>query len=259
MKKWSFLFVVSSLSLFAEVIQTHQISDVFPYIDEDTWVLVDIDNTVYESKHAYGHTDWFTEHAVQRIAKGDTWDDVINSFYPLWIESQRACEVQIIEPEFIPFLFNIQNQGIITMGLTHRQPCLIDSTLKQLASVSVDFNRHPPIQGALEITKNNHSVYAHGILFTGEYNKKGETFLRFLAKTNQKPKKVILIDDREKHVREVESALSGTDIEYLGVHYTAYEHVEKVYSQEIAEYQRRHFNKVLSNEAARILLQHGIE
>ena len=36
------------------------------------------------------------------------------------------------------------------------------------------------------------------------------------------------------------------------------EHVEKVYSPEIAEFQYKFFKKILSNEAARVLMEHDI-
>lgn len=43
----------------AKIIETAHIADAIPYIDEETWFLVDLDNTMFESKQALGHANWF--------------------------------------------------------------------------------------------------------------------------------------------------------------------------------------------------------
>ena len=49
--------------------------------------------------------------------------------------------------------------------------------------------------------------------------------------------------------------LSALGIEYQGIHYTAIEHTKPVYVSEIAEFQQKFLNQILSNESALLLMQ----
>lgn len=54
-------------------------------------------------------------------------------------------------------------------------------------------------------------------------------------------------------------ALTKQGIEYVGVHYTAIENAEPVYCREIAEFQYKFFDQILSNEAALLLIESGLK
>jgi predicted phosphatase len=84
-------------------------------------------------------------------------------------------------------------------------------------------------------------------------------FIHFLSIINQRPKKVVFIDDKKSHVEEVKNVLSRHGIEYIGFHYTAHQYVEKVYHPEVAEFQRKFLKTIMSNEAAHLLMQNGLE
>lgn len=153
----------------------------------------------------------------------------------------------------------MQHQGIVIMGLTHRQPSLVDSTLRQLASLSWSFQPTAPVKDIVVVPAATPTMYKEGVLFTGEYNKKGEIFARFLSIIGQKPKKIVFVDDKRSHVEDVERAVKALDISYVGVHYRACEHVKKVYDPALAEFQKKFMKQIMSNEAATLLLENGIE
>lgn len=243
----------------AKIVETVTVDNIIPLIDKDTWLLVDLDNTTFEGKQALGHTEWFYDKARKKMKSGMTLEEATRECYPEWIEVQKVCPVKPVEAAFIPELMLLQEQGIVIMGLTHRQPSLVDSTLRQVNSLGLNFFDSAPVKESFVVPSETPTKYVQGILFTGEYNKKGEIFVRFLSIINQKPKKIVFIDDKRSHVEEVETALIGQGIEYIGVHYTAIEHVEKVYSPQIAEFQYKIFNKILSNESALLLMEHGLE
>lgn len=249
----------TSFALEAKIIETNTVDTIVPLIDKDTWLLVDLDNTTFEGKQALGHTEWFYDKAHAKMKSGMTLEEATRECYPEWIEVQKVCPVKPIEAAFIPSLVLLQQQGIVIMGLTHRQPSLVDSTLRQVNSLGLNFFDSAPAKDTLVVPSATPTMYVQGILFTGEYNKKGEIFLRFLSMINQKPKKIVFIDDKRSHVEEVEIALMGTGIDYVGIHYTAIEHVEKVYFPEIAEFQYKFLTKILSNEGALLLMEHGLE
>jgi len=243
----------------AKIVETTQIKDVIPLIDEDTWFLVDLDNTLFEGKQALGHTEWFYDKANVKIRNGMTLEEATRECYPEWIEVQKVCAVKPVEEAFIPAIILLQHRGIVVMGLTHRQPSIADSTVRQVKSLGFTFAPSAPVKNVFPVPSDTPTLYSQGILFTGEYNKKGEIFVRFLSLINQKPKKVVFIDDKRKHVEEVERALVQQGIEYIGVHYTAIEHAEKVFFPELAEFQYQYLNTIMSNDAARLLMQHDVK
>jgi hypothetical protein len=122
-----------------------------------------------------------------------------------------------------------------------------------------DFTKTAPSKDTFTIPASNPTLYLQGILFVGDYNKKGEVFLPFLSIIKQKPKRIVFIDDKRKNVEELEQALLPHDIEYVGIHYTAIEHVTPLYSKEIAAFQYKFLDKIMSNESAKLLMENGLE
>jgi hypothetical protein len=243
----------------ATIIETATIDPILQVIDEDTWVVVDLDNTTFEGKQALGHTEWFYDKAFALIREGMTLDEATRECYPEWIEIQKVCPVKPLEEAFIPSLIALQKRGIVVMALTHRQPSLVEATLRQLNSLNLDFYLSAPAKHTFSVPSETPTLYKQGVLFTGEFNKKGEIFVCFLSIIKQKPKKVVFIDDKRSHVEEVTLALSKQGIECIGFHYTATQHVKKVYDPEVAEFQRKFLKTIMSNEAARLLMNHGID
>ena len=69
-KLFSVLTAAAAVSLSApqsveahKIIETNTIENVLPLIDEETWFLVDLDNTLFQAKQALGHVNGL-EHAV---------------------------------------------------------------------------------------------------------------------------------------------------------------------------------------------------
>lgn len=253
-----FYLILMLASIEARVIETNRIRDVVPLIDEDTWFLVDLDNCMFQGAQALGHANWFYDEMQKRLDQGMSRDEAIADAYPGWIKTQRVCKVKTLEPDFIPSLIELQNKGITIMGLTHRQPSVFDSTVKQIHSLGFDFNKSAPSQDSFSIPSKTATLYFDGILFVGDYNKKIAIFLPFLERIGKKPKKVVFIDDKRKNVDELE-ALSMQGIEYIGVHYTAIENTEPVYRRDIAEFQLKFLDQIMSNESALLLMENGLE
>lgn len=145
------------------------------------------------------------------------------------------------------------------MGLTHRQPFIAQSTARQVASLGFDFTKTAPSEDSFVLPATKPALYAQGILFVNDYNDKGDVFLQFLSIIKKSPKKVVFIDDRKGNVEGLERVLSKYGIDYVGVYYTAIEHAKPVYSRELAEFQYKFLDKIMSNEAAILLMEHGLE
>ncbi len=239
----------------AAIIETRHVEDVLPFIDEETWFLVDLDNCMFEAVQALGHANWFYGQIQQKMRLGMTQEDAIREAYPDWIKTQNICQVKPVEENFVRILSSLQDKGIIIMGCTHRQPSVVDATFRQVRSLGFDFSKSSPYsQNEVIIPSQTPVLYSQGILFVGDYNKKIDIFKSFLSLIGQKPKKVVFIDDKLKNVVELEE-LSKLGIEYQGIHYTAIEHTKPVYVSEIAEFQQKFLSQILSNESALLLMQ----
>jgi len=257
------IFMMAAMCLMScgiegRIIETRHIADVIPLIDEETWFLVDLDNCMFEGAEALGHANWFYDELQQRMQKGMSRDEAICDAYPGWIQTQKFNSVKPLEENFVPSLLMLQNKGIVIMGLTHRQPSVADSTIRQVTSLGFDFLKTAPSKESFVIPAKTPTLYFQGILFVGDYNKKNEIFEPFLSIINQKPKKIVFIDDKRKNIEELEQ-LSNYGIDYVGVHYTAIEHAAPVYVREIAEFQSKSTGQIMSNEEALILMKKGSE
>lgn len=242
----------------AKVIETSHIEDVIPLIDQETWFLVDLDNCMFEGAQALGHANWFYDALQERMSAGMSKEDAIRDFYPNWIKTQKACKVKALEENFVPALIALQDKGIVVMGLTHRQPFVTDSTLKQVDSLGFDFSRTAPSSETFSIPSPTPTLYKKGVLFVGDYNKKNDILKPFLAHINKMPKKVVFIDDKRKNVDDLEQ-LTQWGIEYIGIHYTAIDHAKPIYDRQIAEFQYKFLDQIMSNEAAVLLMENGLE
>jgi len=240
-KKFLFnlLIICAPFSTNATILETRHIANVIPLVDSETWFLVDLDNTLFEGAEAYGHAAWFYDAVNDGLEDGLSKEEIINIFYPRWIASQKTCPVKPLEKEFISFITDLQNQGIVVMGFTHRQPVIADSTIRQVNSLNIDFTLTAPSEEVFSLEAKNPTLYQNGILFVGDFNKKGEIFSKFLNHIDDAPNKIVFIDDKLKNVEEVESVADRLGIPYTGVHYTAIDHAAPIYSREIAEEQYR--------------------
>lgn len=247
----------TSLSL-AKIIETAHIAEAIQYLDEESWFLVDLDNTLFEARQALGHANWFYDELEKRLQSGMTKEEAIQDAYPDWIKTQKVCAVKPLEHNFVPLLISLQNRGITVMGLTHRQPSVALSTLRQVESLGFEFTKTAPSYDTFTVPAASPTLYLQGILFVSDYNKKGDVLLPFLSIINKTPKKIVFIDDKKKNVEELEQTLTGRGIDYVGIYYTAI-NSSTTYDKNLAKYQYQFLDKIISNEAARLLIEHGVK
>jgi FMN phosphatase YigB (HAD superfamily) len=257
-------FLISSIIIIpflaeSKMIETPRIADVKNLVDDDAWVLVDFDNTLFQAKQALGHAAWFYDEVDQGVQKGLSHEEAVREAYVHWVKVQKYCFVQPLEEDFIPFLTNLQDRGVVVLGLTLRQPMVAESTMRQVDSLGIDFLKTAPVKEDFDIPAKSHAIYLKGTLFASDYNKKGEIFETFLSMISQSPKKIVFIDDKKKNVEELGEVAEKLGIDYIGVYYTAIEQSMPIYFRELAAFQYKMLEKILSNEAAMHLLEKGIE
>ncbi|HSX27129.1 MAG TPA: DUF2608 domain-containing protein [Chlamydiales bacterium] len=236
MAKYLILFII--FSLHAEIIETNQMEDILPHIDETTWVLFDIDNTLLESSIQAGRAEWFHHEIRKLVAQGLDKETAEELFYPDWDRFMNHCPIRTPEPEIASLVKKVQKRCAASFALTSRHPPLSNLTLRQLKQLDIDFSRHAPASVLLKTPHPTH--WEEGILFASHHNPKGTLFRQFLEKSKKQPPKIVFIDDTKHHLLDMEMELEKLGIEFIGVHYT--KTFERPFEAEVAE---REFQEIL--------------
>lgn len=247
------LFLTSPLP--AEFLQIHSLEEIERYIKEDTLVLLDLDQTVYYIEEHFGSPEWFYLQIDQGLQNGDTdRNSVIFDFYPTYLKAQKVCPGALIDPSTPSFIMRLQKQSVPIMGLTHRQPCLSVTTIKQLDSMGIDFRKNLPFSRSFQLEHPYSPTFFHGVLFVADYNDKGEVFMLFFDRLEKKPKRILFVDDKLHNLESLQRALPRS-IEYIGMHFLFHPSVENPLHQEAAKIQQKMLGKILSDGQAKILLE----
>jgi len=247
-----FFFLSCVLVLQGEIREVSSFEPLQEIHDPNCLVLVDLDNCLMESTTCFGHGKWFEYHYQKMKEEGMEKEQIIASFYPRWVKSQRWVKVKFRDPKAKAIIETLQNQGIWVLGFTHRRGTVKFSTLRQLQDLGLDFERGAPIKHELFLDYPHHPVYFGGVLFMNDYNEKGQVLTKFLKTIKYTPSSVVLIDDAESNVQSVEEALEDLRIPFLGLHYP-YDH-EPYADYRIGDIQEFLIGKILSDEAGETLL-----
>lgn len=191
----------------AEVREINIMDDIIEEIDKDTLVIFDIDNTVLEPTTYWGSDQWFY-FLIDELQEKNNFSKsaALHSAEQIWNRTQSHITTHPVEENTPALIENLQKKGISIMALTARSHAIAAITKQQLLNNRVNF--------AFNATKNlglvsidDNAIYDEGILFQGEGNDKGKTLIKFLAKFNLRPPKIVFIDDKLKNVENVNKAL----------------------------------------------------
>lgn len=249
----TFLFLI--FPLVGQVINSPTIETLISKVEKPFWLVVDLDNTIFEGKEALGHSHWFDDQFIQESAKGLTKPQIVEKLYITWTETQKVNQVQPVEERFISWIHELQKDGVPVFALTARQPVLAASTNRQLASIGLDFSLTAP-KGELKTSFEYPILYEKGVIYVHDLNEKGALLSAFLDDNNLQPPKILFVDDKLHHAEAVDAALTKRGIEVIALHYTALMEREPIYNATIAKFQKEKFQKLLSNDEALLLLHH---
>ena len=137
------------------------------------------------------------------------------------------------------------------MGLTTRDHSFSLAAIKQLDSLKIDLSRTAPKKETLYF--ENGVLYKKGILFAKGIEK-GRVLEQFLKRINFNPKSVVFIDDKLKHLDEVEKFCEKSKIKFLGLRYGYLDEKVKNFQMFIADMQHKNLKNILSDEDAKKLI-----
>jgi hypothetical protein len=203
MKILCLLILIFSSSVFSKNIEIKSISELGQYVDENTLVIFDLDNTIFEATRHDCHADRFYDEVKSGTTKKDA--------YEKWAKSQESCPVKLVENEIRGEITKLREMGAQVMALTARGHDLMGATYKQLRGLEIEFG-----EKAIDYLSKD-IVFAFGILFVSPFYPKGPALLEFLNWNGFSPSKIVFVDDLVENIVSLEGTLPH--VEFIGLHY----------------------------------------
>jgi hypothetical protein len=230
----------------ASIRECASIAELRTLADKNTLIVCDLDDTIFRAKQMLGSSVWFDETVKQQSTP-----ESIQQVIELWESVQSATQVVLMEPITADEVGLLQRSGAMVVAMTARGYNIWASTIRQLRSVGIDFDRASRVPVLFSLQNMPGTVFFKGILFTTGGHK-GRALKEFLRQIQYTPEKVIYINDKKEPLEEVASTLPHS-IEYIGLRYAPADQVRDAYKPNIAKVQYEHFSEILSDiEAASV-------
>jgi len=247
------LCVLSAGALCASIIETSSFAALKEHADHDTLILIDIDDTILHTKQAFGSDAWFYN-KLKELSSTRAYKEAIGVALPLWHKAQEVTGVSLVEENTPSVIAALQDRQYKVMCLTTRGKVIMDATLRQLASLGIDMKRAAPFKGHFPITvSSEYGYWNQGVLFTGGGDK-GKTLMSLLEKMAFRPKKILFINDKATHLRDVEKDVEPAGMSFTGLRYNRSDKKKEI-REDVAKVQEEYFNKILSDEDALAIIE----
>ncbi|NGX35111.1 MAG: hypothetical protein K1060chlam1_01481 [Candidatus Anoxychlamydiales bacterium] len=248
MKKLFFLVLFSFSSLFSQILEIKNIKEIKKHLNKYELIIFDLDNTVMEPIQQFGSDQWFYHQIKRYEMNGLDKSVALEETLKDWYEIQAITIVKLVEKDIKNILENLQKKKALVMGLTTRDHNFSLAAIKQLDSLKIDLSETAPKKENLYF--ENGALYKKGILFAKGMDK-GKVLDQFLKKINFTPKSVVFIDDKLKHLNEVDKFCENLKIKFLGFRYGFLDEKVKNLQMLICDMQHENFKNILSDEEAK--------
>ena len=245
------IFFLVMIPLVAKVEEIDRFHKLAPLASQDTLVLIDIDDTIFIPSQTLGSDVWYSSRLEKHKAAGLSQVEAKERALAEMRAVRQLTKVELVEPDTAEVIFGLQQQGIFCFGVTAQGLALATETVRHLGSLGVDFSKSVPFdQTDCYFLNNNHCVlFRQGVLFTSGTPKYSSIDL-LLKEKGYQPKAIILIDDKEKHVVDMDAFCQEKGIPFLGLRYSFSDVRIRAFDEKLAEYQWTHstFAHILSDE-----------
>ncbi len=224
----SFCFFYFFSSIKSEVIISDQISEFIDQVDrtkvalKKKLIVIDIDDTLLESKSILGTPTWFYNMVNKIRHAGASKSEAYEIMGKIDKIVQEQIEVQPIEDALIAAIKSWQKQKSLVIAITSRSNEFAEVTKKQLSNLSLDF--YSSLFFCVEQNwSDTHGKFNNGTLYVEEGHTKGELFETFFnILTNTCGVAVNLIaqaDDQERYIKQINAIAEDNNINYIGIIY----------------------------------------
>jgi hypothetical protein len=249
-----FLFTFPLVAQVEEIDHFHKLAQL---ATQDTLVLIDIDDTIFIPAQTLGSDVWYGSRFEKYKAEGFSQVEAKERALAEFRAVRQLTKVELVEPDTNKVIDTLQQRGIFCLGVTAQGLALATETVRHLNGLGVDFSKSVPFDPTDGyFLNNNHGVlYRQGVLFTSGTTKFSSIALLLKDKGYQ-PKAIILIDDKEKHVVDMDAFCQEKGIPFLGLRYSFSDARIQAFDERLAEYQWNHstFSHILSDAEAKAAL-----
>ncbi|HJD65013.1 MAG TPA: DUF2608 domain-containing protein [Rickettsia endosymbiont of Diachasma alloeum] len=242
------LYLIVPISSYGEIMPTYSVNsvtmkDLLPKIDQDSLVLINIDNTIITPKSKffrYNNNPYvnFTKN-LYSLAVNDS--SVNNSIAQLMQQRQ----MMLVEKGWVDFINQMKKQGATVLGLQEiTTPCnLIENyevwLYTLLYGLGINFTGKVNDKDVFRFnpTDANAPIFYLGIIFTGSTNKV-KSLIEFLKIIPKEPSKIIVFANNKQDLKDMNSFLRNVDIEYYGIEYLGWQQLQESPDLEVAKLQQ---------------------
>ena len=235
--------------LTAKIIEMNHMQSLQHHLSNDALVIFDIDNTIMEPTQELGSDQWFRYRIQKYIGQGSSPDQALENALAEWEAVQHLTKVKLVENYTADLVKQLQDKKYAVIGLTTRGLSLATRTVQQLQSLSVDLSKTCFVNKETSFLNPHTVLLRKGILFTSGTHK-GNAFFKLLDETGYRPKKIIFINDKATHLREIEEVAEKRKVPFLGLRYSYLDYRVKNFQAKLADLQFENFGQILSDREA---------
>ncbi len=210
----------------AEIISANSMDDIQKIIEEseekNLLVVFDVDMTITQPNHPAAFYP-------SLITYKEIYKNIVDALTPEQKDLMSTLTLdqpQILVEENTPSVIaNLQAKyKTIAFTAVLATQEAVDRRIKTLNILGIKFAQDIGDMNFSDIKSHHgqHPLFRQGILFgNGEVHGKGTIFCAFLKRLQSLPKMVVVIDDRKKHLEDIQKALSEhkIDLRFLGIEY----------------------------------------
>ena len=178
MKRTLFLLYFTLIfPLFSKIIETAHFQEILTYANDETLILLDIDDTILITPQMLGTDEWLRHQTDERKKKGMDPKEAFTKSLAEWEIIRHLTFMELVEPGTDAIIHSLQAKGFPVMGLTMQGVTLATRTTHQLKMHQLDLSLNAPEQEnhCLKIHGRN-IFYIDGIMYTAGVSKADALF-----------------------------------------------------------------------------------
>ncbi len=253
MHNFLFLFLLFAFPLCGKIVEIAHFDELKEYVASDTFIILDIDNTLLTPIQEVGTDQWFCHRRDWYELQGSSATEASELALAEWEAVQNITQVKAVEAQTPEIVRYLQNHFTV-IGLSTRGLALATRTVYQLKSIGMDLSLSAPTKEDVPLLIPQAILFRKGILFTSGTHK-GKALLKLFEKFNYYPKRIVFINDKATNLREIEVACEEQKIPFIGLRYSFLDEKVKSFRSDIARVQFENFKMILSDQEAKHLME----
>lgn len=221
------LLVICSIttSLFGEIIETDEIKTLIPFVNQDSFVFLNVTGTLYAPSNILSSHEWreyFSDRVKEIMSDGEEAEQWIDKIKNQIVTQIPKKKIEDLTPRLIAHL---QDKGVTVLGLTQKRMATSyadnfgEITGNHLFSLGIQLERTLEyLKIPKERLEQHDFSFAYGILFTNK-QPVGPALAAFIELSGQSPSNVVMIDNSLNSLEDAQEALKSTGIKFTGIRY----------------------------------------